>query len=894
ANEIADQYNLKINKAIIRQNVSAVYYRLGKLEEALQANLDVKDIYLDLGRYRSYFQALGNIGTLYTALDKIPEALEAYKTLVKEAKERDYKAQLSTGLIGLAQLYYKLDDYSESLRYNLEAIELLKALKQKRYLAVAYSNVADIYKNNQQIDSAAFFYNLSFELHQEIKQLDYQAYVLERWGTMYLKNDQIDKGLEYINRGIEIVNQVDSPEDELLLYSAKAKGLMLKGNSGQALAPLEKSIEIVDQMESSGYKTDVYGIAHEVYKANGNYRKAYDYLLQFQINDDSVKSEDQIRALSKAEFEYNLKAEKEKLDREQKETELVYEANLARQQVIAYAIGFVLLIVLVAAVLIFRSSKAKAKLNDELKDSNDLLSAANDKLQQLDQFKTRLFANINHDFRTPLTLINGYTSRIRENSDNYLSQHSQNDLDNLQKNADTLQEMTNEIQDLLLLEESKLKLNYSRVELIEYLQRQNQMFSSMAELSGIKLTFQSEIAGDLLIHLDLKHFEKILYNLISNAFRYTETGGSITVKLEANKENTVIKISDTGKGIDAKDLPHIFDRFYQSPLNEYRSKEGFGIGLAVVKELIDLHGGTISASSKPGVGTEFKILLPFNYDKPVQELKAEEEPAAIKTLPVKSATPTMLTTRENEKHTVLVVDDHEEIRSYIVALIADRYYTKEAANGKEALKLLKKNHADLILTDLMMPWLDGFDFIEQLQQDNVLNKIPVMVVSARTTEEDKHRVLDAGVNEFLSKPFDPEELQKRIFNLLKDSKKRVNSWDQVVNDQEIHSNVEQNIIKKLNQIILKHVADPALNTDMIALELNASRSKAIRLIKSLTGQTPLGYVKEIKMNYIDNMIKSKEIRNATEATNAIGMKNVTYFTKQYKSHFGKLPEFHAE
>ena len=892
ANEIANQYDFKINKAIIRQNVSAVYYRMGKLEDALKANLEVKDIYLEVGNLRSYFQALGNIGTLYTALDNIPKALETYKTLVKEAKEKDYTAQLSTGLIGLAQLYYKLDDDSESLKYNLKAIELLKASHKKRNLAVAYSNVADIYKNNQQLDSAAFFYNLSFELHKEIKLLDYQAYVLERWGTMYLKNDQVDKGLDYINRGIEIVSQINSPEDELLLYSAKAKGLMLKGYSRQALSPLKRSIAIVDQMESSGYKTDVYGIAHEVYKANGDYRKAYDYLLQFQINNDSVKSEDQIRALSKAEFEYTLKAEKEKLDREQKEKELVYEADLARQQVIAYAIGFVLLIVLVAVVLLIRSSKAKARLNEDLKNSNALLSTANDKLQQLDQFKTRLFANINHDFRTPLTLINGYTTRISENDDNYLSQSSQKDLENLQKNADTLREMTNEIQDLLLLEESKLQLTFSKIDLAEYLHRQNKIFSSMAELSEITLTHESTVEGELPIHLDLKHFEKICYNLISNAFRYTEAGGSISVSLSKDEGHAIIAIADTGKGIDPKDLPYIFDRFYQSPLNEYRSKEGFGIGLAVVKELIELHGGSISVDSELGSGTTFTMVLPFNDDKAVAVVQSKpSETDAIKTLPVKKAPSTMLSTADSEKATVLVVDDHEEVRTYISSIIATHYETKEASNGEEALKLLEKNHIDLILTDLMMPWLDGYGFIEHLKANERLNKIPVMVVSARTTEDDKHRVLDAGVNEFLSKPFDPHELQKRIHNLLTDSKKRINTWDQVVGDQETHSNVEQKIIKKLNQIILAQIANPALSTDMIAEELSASRSKAVRLIKSLTGQTPLGYIKETRMNYVDELIKSGKVKNATEASNAIGMKNVTYFTRQYKTQFGYAPSF---
>ena len=888
---LADQLESEVNKAVAMQNASIIYYRQGKLARSLEINQQVAEIYLRNEQFVSYCNTLGNIGTLQRVLGNIPETVNAYQKLAKVAEDKGLKANLGIAWSGLAMLYYAQEDYEESKKYNLKSIEIFTEMGRERQLAMAYSNIGDIYRKDKAIDSADYFYQKSIAIHKEIKLLDYQAYVLERIGTMYLEKGDLEKGLNYIDEGIAIVEQINSPEDELLLYSAKANGLLLKGLAKEAVAPIERSIRIAEETEDRSYKSDVYEIAHEIYQSLGNHKKAYNYLLSYMMNRDSIKNEDQVRALSKAEYEYALKAEKEKLDRERKEEELIYQADLARQKVIAYAIGLVLLIVLITVVLLIRSSKAKAKLNAELKQSNTLLSAVNNKLHQLDQFKTRLFANINHDFRTPITLISGYITRIKSNSDNYLTHESQSDLENLQHNAETLTDMTNEIQDLLLLEESKLKLTYSRVELTEYLHRQNKMFSSMADLTGIDLSCESAIEGELPVHLDLKHFEKIFYNLISNAFRYTEKGGSIAVSLASKDETAIIKISDTGKGIDPKDLPYIFDRFYQSPLNEYRSKEGFGIGLAVVKELIELHGGTISVISEPGSGTEFKIRLPFNHDKSIDSEPQMQEPETIRTLPVKKASSTLLSTEDADKPTVLVVDDHEEIRTYITSLISNLYDTREASNGKEALKLLEKNHIDLILTDLMMPWLDGYDFIEQLKQNERLSRIPVMVVSARTTEDDKHRVLDAGVNEFLSKPFDPLELQKRIQNLLSESKKRSNFWDQVAGNQETQSNLEQNIIKKLNQIIIDHISDPALNTDMIADELSASRSKAVRLIKSLTSQTPLGYIKEIRMNYVNDLIKSKKIRNATEAANAIGMKNVTYFTRQYKTHFGEPPQY---
>ncbi len=608
----------------------------------------------------------------------------------------------------------------------------------------------------------------------------------------------------------------------------------------------------------------------ELYEKKGNYTKAFQYQKSYSILKDSLLSDTKIKELGQMEAKHEFNREKQQLIFEQDKERLRHEKEkeVINTQLIAAAGGLLLLFVSVG--FIVRAYRAKTK--------------ANKKLQQLDQFKTRLFANINHDLRTPLMLMQGYIHRIAKNEDDYLTSQTKEDLENLSSNALTLTEMTNEIQGLILLEEGKLELKSQKVEMVSYLKRQVLMFGSTAEMAEIKLVYENKIP-EMFIHMDSGHFEKMLYNLLSNAFRFTPSGGRIVVKLEEEDQHALVSVSDTGKGIDLNDLPNIFDRFYQSSLNEYRSKEGFGIGLTVVNELVILHGGKIDVKSELNKGTTFTLSMPFNLDKEAitEELETSDK---IKPLPTKKAKEHMVS-ENHEKPTVLVVDDHEEIRQYIIDLISEEYTTTEAANGKQALEILKISKVDLILTDLMMPWLDGYGLIEKLKENETLRDIPVMVVSARTTEEDKHRVLDFGVNEFISKPFDPVLLQKRIRNLLKDKSKANNAWEVIISDTNFQSNLEDNILKKLNQIILDKISDSNLTIEVIADELSASRSKTIRLIKELTSKTPLEYIKTIRMDFVHQAIKARKIKNASEAASSIGMSNSTQFSARYKKHFGK-------
>ena len=254
--------------------------------------------------------------------------------------------------------------------------------------------------------------------------------------------------------------------------------------------------------------------------------------------------------------------------------------------------------------------------------------------------------------------------------------------------------------------------------------------------------------------------------MVSNAFKFTGEGSLIRVELDQPESDWIeIKVSDDGIGIDQKHLPSIFDRYFQAPDGSYKEKEGFGIGLALVKELVNLHGGTITAQSEVGFGTSFTIKLPLNLDKNVDPDTLSE--SVLKTKDILTtedggSSGSLLRSGNDKSLTsVLVVDDHPEVREYISGIVRQRFNVIEAKNGQHALEILSENKVNAIITDLMMPWLDGFGLIEEIKKDAQLSSIPVMVVSARTTEEDKLKVLNSGVNDFMSKPFDPEKIDQK-------------------------------------------------------------------------------------------------------------------------------------
>ncbi|MBR11355.1 MAG: hypothetical protein CMP48_27225 [Rickettsiales bacterium] len=531
------------------------------------------------------------------------------------------------------------------------------------------------------------------------------------------------------------------------------------------------------------------------------------------------------------------------------------------------------------------------RLQQETKSQKDEIESQANQLSRIDQFKSRFFANVSHDFRSPLTLVKGYLSGLRQ-EDNILTPKSNQMLEKAEKNVEQLVMLTDEIRDLISLDNDSFELKFSTVKATEFFRMNVGMFQSLAEQSRLKLQFESKLNDELEVVIDRYQMEKVIYNLLSNAIKFTPENGTVSVGLDISSSSLQIIVRDSGIGISEEDLPHIFDRYFQGRSNEYRSKEGLGIGLAFVREIIDRHDGNIVVESTLGTGTIFKVAIPTNINRTITEGSTPESFIDNKVtneviIHQGTAHVDYSAAEVDKSHTILVVDDHPEVREYIVSTIPSQYYVLSAGNGQEALEVLKTQKVDLLVTDLMMPLMDGFELIEKIKADLSLKQLRIMVVSARTSDQDLDRVLEIGVNDVLSKPFDPAKFSKYITNLLQGVDEPF--YQHIARDKGIYSSIEKDTLKKLHQFILSEIDNSKLTVAKIAEHLITSERSAHRLVNELTGMPPKKYIKKVRFDYIEALIKEGRVKNLTEAGKAIGISTSTEFSRQYQKEKGINP-----
>ncbi len=829
-----------------------------------------------------------NIASVFQAKGRDDDALDyAYKALsnFENAKDTLY---IAGALTFVAYIRMQYDDIDLAQEHLNRALLMFKAIDNKVMVVKTLTTLAYTFYMDDDQEQALLHYEEGLKIAEEFNFKTDAAAILKSISQCYDELGQYDLALYYVSKALKMYESLGIRREITSALVAVARVHVFMKSYQQAIPYVDRAFTLLDSENRLDLKISLNETAFMAHEGAGNYKKAYGYLSTYMALNDSLNSVETSTEIANLTSVHDLK-EQESENEVLRLNQELDEATIKRQNNLIIGTVLVIVVLVVFAIIVYRGLLQRRRMGVDLSRLNEQLNASNEKLKSLNDYRTRLFANINHDFRTPLTLIKGYADQIAENGDNYLTGASEGDLKNLRNNTLLLTQMTTEIQNLLLLEEGKLELSWNEIRLLPTLRVIVKMFDSKMVQQKKNLSLDAQIEEDLVFHADQLHFKKMLFNLISNAIKHTREGESISVTASLLNGQISVQVSDTGEGIDADHLPHIFDRFYQAPGRDYESVEGFGIGLALVKELAELHGGSINVESELGQGTAFTLLLPLNLDQPA--VASEEEAALIapvQAVSVKNSTAGQTTS--DKKYRLLVVDDHDEIRHYISGVLEKAYTVRQAAHGREALEILENEKVDLIITDLMMPWLDGFELIEEVRQSEKWQHIPVMVVSARTTEQDKMKVLDAGVNDFIAKPFDLDELTKKVENHIGAlDTARKNTWQAVAENKDLKSNLEQNILKKINQLIIDRIEDPQLKVEDIAEEICASQRKTFNLLKSLTGQSPGVYIKNIRLDYVHQLILSGKLVNATEAARAIGMKNGTEFKKQYINKFGVEP-----
>lgn len=522
--------------------------------------------------------------------------------------------------------------------------------------------------------------------------------------------------------------------------------------------------------------------------------------------------------------------------------------------------------------------------------------------EQINEARLQSFVNISHEIRTPMSLVISPLQKLLASDDDPARRH---EYGLILRNAKRILRLIDELMDLRKIEKHQMKLNLRHTPLVPFVDDLCDTFVQVTANKKISMTFGYD-SPDTAACIDTANFDKIVMNLLSNAVKYTPEGGSIAIDLHRDADDVVLSVTDTGIGVPDADKQRIFDRFYQAHGN---NAGGTGVGLHLTQQLVTLHGGTLSVADNPaGCGTRFTVRIPAGHDD-AGENADEMFPGS---QPVKSGRPindikTILAPDLVEPaadHSgisagrVLVVEDDAEIRTYLSQELSERYRVTTCANGREALDIIFRSAPDIIISDIMMPVMDGLELTRTVKQNINLNHIPVILVTAMTRDEDNIEALDAGADDYVTKPFNIEVLKSKTAGLLQRYRSLKNRYsgmqehDDKIDPIEVVSN-DDKLMNRIMNVLNREMANPELTVELLASEVGLSRVHLHRKLKTLTNQSPRDFIRNTRLRQAAGLLAGNKL-SVAEVADLTGFSNAGSFTTSFKRLYGVTPGEYAK
>lgn len=530
------------------------------------------------------------------------------------------------------------------------------------------------------------------------------------------------------------------------------------------------------------------------------------------------------------------------------------------------------------------------KQNRELEHQRDMAQALNVKLEEATQSKLMFFTNVSHDLRTPLTLIAEPVAQLAAARN--LDEHQQTLIKIADKNIRILKRLINQILDFRKYDNDHLKLALSEIDLGKAMEDWTDSFRAYARSRRMTLTLTGPETGNCVAAVDAEKIERVVFNLISNAFKYTPDGGRISVAYREDNGKFILTVADTGEGIDERDLGNIFDRFFQV---ERVNPKGSGIGLALSKAFVEMHGGHISVESTLKQGTLFTVEIPIRH---ISDNPQQFEPN-ITHEDVKSELAVMENdkTIDQTKPVVLVIDDNRDIQVLLTRLLDKEYNVLTADNGREGLKKAEKYIPDLIICDVMMPVMDGLECLRHLKNDVATSHIPVLMLTACSLDEQRVQGYDGGADGYLSKPFNSDVLLSRVAALLANRKRIKDLWQKKSSlplsgekdDKKLpKSDIDNDFYNRFLEVFHAEMENSEISVDELASKLGFERTQFYRKIKAITNYSPVELMRRLRLKEARRLLRLTD-KSISEIAYQVGFSTPAYFTKCYREAFGETP-----
>lgn len=517
--------------------------------------------------------------------------------------------------------------------------------------------------------------------------------------------------------------------------------------------------------------------------------------------------------------------------------------------------------------------------------------------EEMGEAKLRFFMNISHEIRTPMTLIvSPLMSLIKQDDD----PHRRSVYETIRRNAERILSLINQMMDLRKIDKGQMQLHMSETDLIGFTGDIHMLFEQQAKTKNIKFEYEYD-AEKLPIWIDRNNFDKVIVNILSNAFKFTPAGGHIRIRITHDDQNATITIYDNGEKIPEDKLDRIFDRFYQTPSSINDRKVGTGIGLDLTRSLVELHHGTISAhNNSDGQGCEFVVTIPLGntHLKPEEMIPETEENLQSTDLLEGTTKETEIQEKTeklkiNRQQRIVIAEDDSEIRDYLYNELSANYIVVCCENGKEAFSEVLKTSPDLVITDVMMPEMDGNTLCSKIKSNPSMSHVPVIMLTAKNRDEDRLEGLETGADAYIVKPFNMEILRRTIINLihthhmLRLKYARNDQLEQQVDEVRMKS-PDEKLLERIMNVINKNISNSNLSVDGIADEVGISRVHLHRKMKELTGQTPHDFIRNIRLKRAANLLANQNM-NITEVMFACGFNNAASFSTIFKKFYGMSP-----
>lgn len=834
-------------------------------------------------------QALNNIATNYRRMGVLDEAaVFHYQALALCNAYSDKESEVArknrvVSLNGIGNIHMTMQNYEIADSVLRQALAGEQSLGSDLGQAINYANLGYIFEARTQMDSALYYYQQSMK-HNRLAKSDLGiALCYDHFGRLFEKANELDSAIMEYHRAYDISSSSNDVWHWLESCLSLTRVYIAKGDLNIAEEYLQKAKETATEINSLEHIAEVYRLEYLLSRKNGNISKALDcYILSRQFS-DSVSNEKKLVQMQNTRINYERELKKNEIGKIQKD----FQTERAQRRI--FVIGLLTFIGIACIVIVL------------LVYINRLRAQKNKIIRKADKMRSTFFTNITHEFRTPLTVIQAAAQELKDNSEEGTAVN-QNASDIL-THEKRLLNLINQILDIAKMDATVAKSSqWKHGDIVEFITVLCESLRSYAAEKKISIIFSPQ---EKPVNMDFipDYVQKIICNLVSNAVKFSDTDSKVYVATRVNNGNVQIFVSDTGIGISPEQKEDIFTPFYQA--SENASNVGSGIGLSVVKIAVEKMGGKIDVHSAIGEGSMFIVTLPVERHKS----DAEEFDIAdyFKTNTVQKADIAAKSKPEENDNEisdnddtpiVLIIEDTPEVARYMMRQLNPKYHYVFAENGYEGLEKANQTVPDIIITDVMMPYMDGFELCKKVRESELLNHIPVIMVTAKVSHEDRMLGLEAGADAYIEKPFHADELNIRVEKLLEQRRVLQNKFSKAFRDDidnveketetVVITDTDKMFLTKVSDAVKAQISDGKIDYNALAFTLCLSRAQLNRKIKAITGETTTDLILKIKISLAKQLLDNTD-KSIIEIAMECGMDSDSYFCTLFKKATGQTP-----